>query len=325
MTVQPIVSIVVPAKNEELYISRCLQGVLESTYRSDSIEIVVVDNGSIDQTPHIAASLDAKVLTRNNGSIASMRNYGAQMASGEILGFVDADCIVHPDWLAKGVSHLMTDESIYAVGAPESAPVVGATWVETTWSGLKHGAPPANGLLLSTWCASGALLIRKADFLKIGGFNEQLTTCEDADLGSRLSKFGAIVIDFSVPFQHLRGSKTLIELFRREMWRGRDNITGFISHGMSLQEFPSVVVPLLFFFCLVGGIFSYMVNIWFQNDILSFIYLISLSSITLLPLMMMVKKMVFGSSIVNVFRNYIVCFVYLLARGCGSTFSAKRV
>ena len=93
----PLVSVIVPVYNVELYLSRCVDSILNQTYKN--IEIVLVDDGSPDRCPEICDEYRNKyenvmVVHKKNGGLASARNAGMDVASGEYLFFVDSD-----DWI----------------------------------------------------------------------------------------------------------------------------------------------------------------------------------------------------------------------------------
>jgi glycosyltransferase involved in cell wall biosynthesis len=112
--IQPFVSVVVPAYNEENLIGDCLGSILASDYRN--LEIIVVDDRSEDRTADIACEYNVRLVRRlSRGGIAAARNDGIAAAKGEITAFVDADCIVDKAWLTLLLSHY-TDDKITGVG-----------------------------------------------------------------------------------------------------------------------------------------------------------------------------------------------------------------
>lgn len=94
-----IFTVVIPAKNEAERITGCIKSLLMQTVESDSVEIIVVDNGSSDETASIALSLGARVEIAPGATIASLRNKGAALARGEFIAFVDADMEMPPGYL----------------------------------------------------------------------------------------------------------------------------------------------------------------------------------------------------------------------------------
>ncbi|WP_329903381.1 glycosyltransferase family 2 protein [Porphyromonas pogonae] len=96
-TSKPLISIVVPAYNVEKYLDQCLQSIVDQTYTN--LEIIVINDGSTDNTPAIADQWKDKdnrirVIHQENAGIAEVRNKGLTLSKGEYVGFVDSD-----DWI----------------------------------------------------------------------------------------------------------------------------------------------------------------------------------------------------------------------------------
>lgn len=99
---QPLISIVVPAYNAADYLAECLASIERQSY--GRFEVTVVDDGSTDATPLIAAETAArdprfKVVSIPNGGVSHARNHGTALSKGELLTFVDADDLLHPEAL----------------------------------------------------------------------------------------------------------------------------------------------------------------------------------------------------------------------------------
>jgi glycosyltransferase involved in cell wall biosynthesis len=98
------VTVNIAVKNRRAMLAACLDGLAAQTFRD--FDVVVVDNGSTDGTAEEAAmprNFDVKVLTEL-GSLGAVRNAGVHASGGEIVAFVDSDCVPTPDWLARGVA-----------------------------------------------------------------------------------------------------------------------------------------------------------------------------------------------------------------------------
>ena len=96
-----MVSVIVPAYNIEEYLPRCLESILNQSYRD--LEIILVDDGSTDSTGVICdeyAEKDSRVVVihKENGGVSSARNLGLDRAKGDYIGFVDGDDILHRDY-----------------------------------------------------------------------------------------------------------------------------------------------------------------------------------------------------------------------------------
>ena len=102
----PKVSVIVPAHNEGARVGRCLEALQSQSYPSASIEILLVDNNSTDDTADIARRLGVTCLTESIQNAENARNTGARSSSGSVLAFTDADCIADADWIESGVAAL---------------------------------------------------------------------------------------------------------------------------------------------------------------------------------------------------------------------------
>jgi hypothetical protein len=233
------VSFIVPALNVEATLPACLDAIRAAAPGSVSREVLVIDNGSTDRTAQIARAHGAQVISAPGLSVAGLRNLGARVGRADILACVDADCVIGEDWLATALAHF-DEPSVGAVGAPTTVPA-GATWVQRMWALHRHRRP---ALRVVDWLPTENLVLRKAAFQAIGGFNEALTTCEDVDLCYRLGQRHRILSDPALRSVHLGEAPTLGRFFRKERWRGRGNLAGLLAHRIHLAELPSVALPL---------------------------------------------------------------------------------
>jgi len=171
------ISVIVPAYNAAETILTTLNSLANQSFKN--FEIIVVDDCSQDNTPHIIQSFPYKLirLSENNGP-AYCRNAGAGVATGEILAFTDSDCRVAPDWLQNIYERFMQNEiaaimgrlvlmpstllgdSISAIGFPAG----GAIGFDKIWKVDHKGFTDS---LSSCNCA-----VSKNVFEKIGGFDE---------------------------------------------------------------------------------------------------------------------------------------------------------
>ena len=97
---KPLISIIVPIYKVEKYLERCVQSIVDQTYKN--LEIILVDDGSPDNCPAMCdawAKRDCriKVIHKENGGLSDARNAGMAIANGELMGFVDSDDWIAPD------------------------------------------------------------------------------------------------------------------------------------------------------------------------------------------------------------------------------------
>jgi glycosyltransferase involved in cell wall biosynthesis len=94
----PLLSFVIPALNEELLLGSTLRNISDTLGDSLPHEVIVVDHNSTDNTARVAEQGGARVQSVSGGTIASLRNVGARMASGSVLVFLDADVVLSAAW-----------------------------------------------------------------------------------------------------------------------------------------------------------------------------------------------------------------------------------
>lgn len=108
----PFISIIIPVRNSPQRVARCIKALLVQTYSKERYEIIVVDNGSTDETPEVIQKypvkylLEAKIL-----SPYAARNKGIKEARGEIIALIDANCFAKPEWLCNGVEKMLKTEA----------------------------------------------------------------------------------------------------------------------------------------------------------------------------------------------------------------------
>ncbi len=232
------VSYIIPARNEAAYIARAVESILAQQPAAPS-EVIVVDNGSTDGTGEIARAAGARVLASPATTAAGARNDGARAAAGDVLCFIDGDCVVAPDHLATVLAALAGGAS--AVGAaclpPENGTVIQRAW-----------APPRAGIPMRDvwWLPSANCAVCRSVFEQMNGFDARLTTCEDSDLGYRLRAAGhRLCADPRIVVIHHREPATFGAFLRKELWRGRDSFRSFRGHGYPVRELPSLLYPAL--------------------------------------------------------------------------------
>lgn len=190
----PKVSIVIPALNEEKFLSDCLQSLRNQDY-SGEYEIIVVDNGSSDNTAKIARDFGAKVIcyTDKRGAPYA-RQVGAETAYGDIIAQADADTIYPRDWL-KRIARLASEPRAVAI-AGRFIYKDSFIWAEIEIL-LRHCINRlAVALIGRPLVISGAAFaFCRKDFLSVNGYRGLSFSADQYSICSRLSKRGKILYD----------------------------------------------------------------------------------------------------------------------------------
>jgi glycosyltransferase involved in cell wall biosynthesis len=183
-----MISFIVPAHNEEAWVGRCVSAIrsgLESV--NELHEIVVVDDGSTDNTASIARQQGAQVIRVEHRKIAATRNAGARQSRGDILFFVDADTLVNAPAIQSALRGLHA-------GATGGGCVPQFDGPLPLWSRLilSIGARICRWLCL---LPSGACLFcTRNAFESVGGFDENYYAAEDAVFALALKRHGRFFI-----------------------------------------------------------------------------------------------------------------------------------
>jgi len=194
------VTVVIPAYNAAEFLAETLDSVLAQTY--PPLEVIVVDDGSEDETPRIVAAYEGKVtyIHKPHGrGCGGPRNVGIRAASGEWVGFQDADDIWKPTFLEElvetavetGADVVFCDYMTLSEGE-----ILGPSSLESTGMKPRLGALGSKSTLrnpfdlllkVSNFIPASGVMVRKRSLLEAGLFDEGLHSCEDLDLWLRLT------------------------------------------------------------------------------------------------------------------------------------------
>ncbi len=248
----PQISVIIPVFNSRDHLEQALKSLSFSTH--PPLEILVIDDGSTDQSPQVAHALGARVITLDKrGGPARARNHGAAIANGEILFFVDADVCVRPETLHRIALAFDTDRTLAAlIGSYDDDPQTQDFLSQ--YRNLMHHFIHQRGRESASTFWSGCGAIRKTVFQKFSGFDESYNrpAIEDIELGYRLQQSKQkILLDHDLTVKHLK-KWTFLNLIKSDIFdRGipwtelifRDR---FLPNDLNLQLSQRVSVALAF-------------------------------------------------------------------------------
>jgi glycosyltransferase involved in cell wall biosynthesis len=183
----PFVNVIVPVYNGADTIAACLESLLRQTYPADAYEVIVVENGSTDDTTRVVEQYPVRLFHSEGRGPASARNFGLARSEADIVAFTDADCIADSNWLSELVKPYV-DPTIGGVGGAILAyDHPDRTIVEMfseEHSPLVNFMSGENEFLPHLYTANASY--RRSLVNRVCGFNPHLVTAEDVDLAWRL-------------------------------------------------------------------------------------------------------------------------------------------
>lgn len=281
------ISVIIPVYNGGNAFYECLKS-LENTSLSP-YEVIVVIDGTDNESFEIAQKFTVKILQlKYNRGPATARNRGAEIATGDILFFMDADVTIHTNTLEKILQVFQSDPTLSAlIGSYDDSPA--APNFLSQYKNLFHhyNHQIASQEASTFWGACGA--IKRDIFLKIGGFDEnyRFPSIEDIELGYRLKDRGhRILLCRNIYVKHLK-HWTLYSLLRADFfyralpWTELIHKNSNFINDLNLKYSSRVSVVLIYTLLLsLIGVF------WFAP----LIFLIVLIVITLIVLDLPVYK-----------------------------------
>lgn len=172
----PLVSIIIPTKNSSKTLGVCLESIKNQTYKN--IELIVVDNNSIDGTKEIADKYADKVLNKKPERSAQ-RNFGAKNSKGECILFIDSDMKLSEDVVLSCVKEIEKDKDIKGIIIPEESFGVGF------WAECKK---LEKSFYIGVDWMEAARFFKKEVFGEMGGYDEKMVSGEDWDLSQKIGR-----------------------------------------------------------------------------------------------------------------------------------------
>jgi len=193
------ISVIIPAFNEEKYIGACLENIIK--YAPENlVEILVVNNASTDKTAEVAASFhQVRVANEPAKGLTKARQRGLTESTGDILAFVDADCLIPENWFEIINTEFIQNSKLVFLSGPYvyyDTPSWKRWMVRRLyWQTLARGIHLFTGYLAT----GGNMIMSKGALQKVGGFDTGIAFYgEDTDIARRLHKIGKTKFNFNL-------------------------------------------------------------------------------------------------------------------------------
>jgi cellulose synthase/poly-beta-1,6-N-acetylglucosamine synthase-like glycosyltransferase len=250
----------------------CLNSIMNLHYPKGFFEVIVMDGGSKDQTVQIAKKYQIKVISIRLNAPAAY-NYAMKITSHQILGFIDADAKVEEEWLSKLAPRLQEPDVAGVSGSIE-------TWnTQNPWAksiGYELKIRYSRIGKYTGRVATMNLLLKKAIIEEVGGWDENLPSQYDTDLGYRISQKGyKIAYDQSAICYHFN-RPTLKTFYRQQLQYGKNTLKLYFKHGrlaqgdeitdigMNIQ--PVLLLTIVVFFVL--GFLPLLRTLWIISGLI---------------------------------------------------------
>ncbi|MCD1258460.1 glycosyltransferase family 2 protein [Paenibacillus athensensis] len=274
---KPLVSVVIPNYNYAKTLPRCLDSLMQQTYQP--LEIIVVDDGSTDNSVEIIQKYPCKLIRTQNKGVSSARNTGVAESAGEIVFFLDSDVALFEDAIANTVDAFRKDEtlgSVCGIYAKEALFTDSLFEEYRTLQGY-YWRKSSEGYVTAGFFSLGA--VKKSVFIELGGFNENLNNSEDIEFGHRLNINYRLLLTSTVMGYH-DDEHEFKRLARKMHERARQRVPFYFHRkkftkgfetplrgiGMMFVGLSSVALPLSLVHPLFFGLFLASLLIFLLTD-----------------------------------------------------------
>lgn len=302
---EPLISVVLPAYNESKYIRECMLALMEQDLPKEEFEIIVVDNGSNDDTVSIAKEFTDKVYIKADCNVGAVRNYGVSHAKGEIIVFMDSDCLAPRSLLSQSAALVKSQEDTAFGGVLRTRD--NPNWIEKYW--LLENEKNESG---QKDLVGGYISLPKQLFTKAGLFDESITSGEDSDLSHRIKRVGgSVVITPKLYVTHLGNPTTTKEFLLRQIWHSENYATN-IQKSLTDPTFL-LTITFLISFTLIPIL---LVTTSSKIAVFSTLTLLSLTVLITSVKRMIVRKYI-TKSLFSILKIISLDFLYLSGRSIG--------
>lgn len=324
---QDTVSIIIPVLNEEFYIEKLLESILNQDYDFSKIEVIFVDGDSKDETVSIINNklankqIDYTIITNKEKITPKSVNMGIKIAKNDIIIRLDAHSEYPKNYISKCVYYLnkIGADNVGCLSYAKSEGIIG-----NAISGVMSSKFGVGNSNFRTNAQSGYVdtvpygTFRKTLFDKIGYFNEELIRSEDNEINYRIIKNGGKVYLFNDIYSIYHPRNTIRSLLKMAYDNGMWSIyTGyFIPGSMKLRHF----IPFLFVLSLIVGIIISLLKL----DILKILFIVEILLYIILDLIFSlksIKKVGLMSSLISI----IIYPLFHISYGIGSIMGIRKI
>jgi glycosyltransferase involved in cell wall biosynthesis len=312
-------SVVIPSYNAAKHLPKLISSLSSQTTKP--IEIILVDDGSTDDTKEVATTLAKKYkllryFRTKNGGPAKARNFGAWKSKGEVIVFTDSDCTPEKSWLAEMLKPFENKkvggvQGAYKTKQKELVARFSQIEIEERYEKMKHAKA-------IDWIGSYSAAYKASTYKKLKGFDESfpIASGEDPELSYRLQKEGqAIVFNPKAIVYHLHPTnlgkylktKFFRAYYRPKMYAGHKDKMVNDSYTPQVLKFQIILFYLMILSAIFSVLSTFFTNIFCLLLVIHIVLGARLFSLAwkkdrtvaiLSPIFLLLRSVVFGTGLV---------------------------
>ena len=308
----PLVSIVIPCRNEEKFIGQCLDSLINQDYPKDKLEILVIDGASTDRTKDVISSYTQKykfikLFENSRKTTPISMNIGIKNALGEIVTKTDAHTIYPKDYISKSIKYMSEYKADCVGGIAKATPKIDSLSAKAISLSLSSkfgsGSSFRTGVKKPQWTDTAfGCFYKKEVFKKIGLYNENLIRSQDMEFNLRFKKTGGKILLVPDIVAYYYPTSTFKEFFKHNF---TDGIWAFYPLKFKVPLFK--LRHLLPFFFILTLLVSGFISIFFKPFFFIFLSILGLY---------LIASLFFSLSIAIREKNLGLFFILPLAFAC---------
>ena len=251
-------SIIIPVYNSEKTIEKCIKSVFNQYYPKDNYEVIVVDDGSTDNSLDLIKDYSSiKLIRQENRGPAAARNLGVKHAKGRYIVFTDSDCIVNKHWLEYIEEGFKNYPKISGLGGEILNGNLSLMGKVSHLIDFGGNVDNKEGFIKTMSIPSANISYKRDIFIEIGGFNEKLVTMEDRELNWRFVKNNHKILCYPQVKVFHYANISFLNLIKKRFYRAKTFLEARKLHkDMPLRIYnKSKIIFLLLLPFYIGGTF----------------------------------------------------------------------
>ena len=221
------ISVIVPVLDASNDIEQCISHLLNQSMPNDRYEIIIVDNGSTDNTPKLVEQYPVRLEFENTiKSPYAARNKGLEVAKGKVIAFTDADCYADYDWLANG-EKIIIEQEVDMVGGKVNFRFSNPPELAEIYDSISN-LEMKNNIKRKGVAKTGNLFVKKEVFGKVGFFKASVRSGGDVEWTGRASSEGFTIV-FGEDVIVNKKARKLKSLLKKQVRVGKGQINAWLS------------------------------------------------------------------------------------------------